>query len=199
MIYGYVRVSSITQNIDRQIEEMKEKNIDNKHIFVDYQSGKNFQRQEYQIMKKKLKKDDLLYIKSIDRLGRDYQMIINEWADLTKNIGINIVIIDMPLLDTRIDEKSLVGTFIADIVLQILSFVAQNERENIKQRQAEGIRISKAKDIHFGRKAIELPDNFEQTVKSYMTHKISFMEALTILKISRATFYKYSKSIRNKK
>ncbi len=199
MIYGYVRVSSITQNIDRQIEEMKEKNIDNKHIFVDYQSGKNFQRQEYQIMKKKLKKDDLLYIKSIDRLGRDYQMIINEWADLTKNIGINIVVIDMPLLDTRIDEKSLVGTFIADIVLQILSFVAQNERENIKQRQAEGIRIAKAKGIHFGRKAIKLPDNFEQTVKSYMTHKISFMEALTILKISRATFYKYSKSIRNKK
>lgn len=199
MEYGYVRVSSITQNIERQIKEMQERNINKKNLFIDYQSGKNFNRIEYQRLKKKLKKGDLLFIKSIDRLGRDYQMIIDEWSELTKIIGIDIVVIDMPLLDTRIENKNLVGTFISDIVLQILSFVAQNERENIKQRQAEGIRIAKEKGVHFGRLPMNLPNNFKEIVNKYAKKEITIKEALNALNMSRTTFYKYSKGIKKRK
>lgn len=142
MKYAYVRVSTASQNIDRQMEEMYRQDIEEKNIFIDYQSGKDFERKNYQKLLKRLKKDDLLVIKSIDRLGRDYNMILDEWKKITKIIEADIMVIDMPLLDTRVEGKNLVGKFISDIVLQVLSFVAQNERENIKQRQAEGIKIA---------------------------------------------------------
>ena len=145
MIYGYVRVSSETQNTARQLDEMFKQNIPIKNIYIDKQSGKDFNRTNYQKLKNKLKKNDLLIIKSIDRLGRNYEMIITEWSDITKKIEANIFVIDFPLLDTRCEPNSLIGKFISDIVLQVLSFVAENERINIKQRQAEGIRIEKEK------------------------------------------------------
>ena len=147
MKYGYVRVSTTTQNIDRQMEEMHKFGLTDEFIYIDKQSGKDFDRPNYQIMKSKLKKDDLLIIKSIDRLGRNYEMIIKEWSDITKIIEADICVIDFPLLDTRSENTNLVGKFISDIVLQVLSFVAQNERENIRQRQAEGIRIAKEKGL----------------------------------------------------
>ena len=148
MNYGYVRVSSTTQNVARQIEEMYKLGLSNKQIYIDKQSCKDFERKNYQKLKRKFKKDDLLIIKSIDRLGRNYDLIINEWDDIAKTIEVNIKVIDFPLLDTRIEEKNLIGKFISDIILQVLSFVAQNERENIRQRQAEGIRIAKEKVMH---------------------------------------------------
>ena len=160
MKYGYVRVSTISQNIDRQMEEMYKHDLDKNHIYIDKQSGKDFERPQFKKMKRKLKKGDLLIIKSIDRLGRNYEMIIEEWKSITKDIECDIYVIDFPLLDTRNDNVNLVGKFISDIVLQVLSFVAQNERENIKQRQAEGIRIAKEKGVHLGRPRYKLPDNF---------------------------------------
>ena len=147
MEYGYVRVSTTTQNVDRQLDEMFKQGLDEKRIYIDKQSGKDFERPNYQKMKKRLKENDLLIIKSIDRLGRNYEMIIEEWSSITKDIKADIVVLDFPLLDTRTDNKNLVGKFISDIVLQVLSFVAQNERENIRQRQAEGIKIAKEKGI----------------------------------------------------
>ena len=147
MKYGYVRVSTTTQNVDRQLDEMFKQGLDEKQIYIDKQSGKDFERPNYQKMKKRLKENDLLIIKSIDRLGRNYEMIIEEWSSITKDIKADIVVLDFPLLDTRTDNKNLVGKFISDIVLQVLSFVAQNERENIRQRQAEGIKIAKEKGI----------------------------------------------------
>ena len=193
MNYGYVRVSSITQNIDRQMEEMHKWGLNDKYIYVDKQSGKDFERPNYQIMKKKLKKDDLLIIKSIDRLGRNYEMIIKEWQELTKEINCDIVVIDFPLLDTRMDAENLVGKFISDIVLQVLSFVAQNERENIKSRQAEGIRIAKEKGVQFGRPKLELPCNFDDIAKLFITHKIRVNEACKKLSMSKGSFYRYLK------
>lgn len=145
MEYGYVRVSTTTQNVDRQLDEMFKQGLDEKQIYIDKQSGKDFERPNYQKMKKRLKENDLLIIKSIDRLGRNYEMIIEEWSSITKDIKADIVVLDFPLLDTRTDNKNLVGKFISDIVLQVLSFVAQNERENIRQRQAEGIKLLKKK------------------------------------------------------
>ena len=150
MKYGYVRVSTQTQNVARQMEEMYKLGLTDDVIFVDRQSGKDFDRTSYKILKSKLKQGDLLIIKSIDRLGRNYDMIINEWQDITKVIDADIFVIDFPLLDTRVEGKNLVGKFISDIVLQVLSFVAQNERENIRQRQAEGIKIAKANGVHMG-------------------------------------------------
>lgn len=197
MEYGYVRVSSITQNIDRQIEEMKKLGLKDKFIYIDKQSGKDFDRYNYQKLKKKLKKDDLLIIKSIDRLGRNYDMIINEWADITKNIEADIYVIDFPLLDTRVEGRNLIGKFISDIVLQVLSFVAQNERENIRQRQAEGIRIAKMKGIHMGRPKYVLPHNFEEIAKMYYRKEITNVQAAKILKMSRGTFFKYAKQYKN--
>lgn len=193
MKYAYVRVSSITQNIDRQMEEMYKMGLSKKNIFIDKQSGKDFDRPKYQKLKKKIKKGDLLIIKSIDRLGRNYEMIIEEWSDLTKKIECDILVLDMPLLDTRNDEKNLVGKFISDIVLQILSFVAQNERENIRQRQAEGIRIAKEKGIHMGRPKYILPENFEVVINEYHRGNITYQLAMEQLNMSRGTFFKYSK------
>lgn len=199
MKYAYVRVSTASQNIDRQMEEMFRQDIEFKNIFIDYQSGKDFERKNYQKLLKKLKKDDLLVIKSIDRLGRDYNMILDEWKKITKIIEADIMVIDMPLLDTRVEGKNLVGKFISDIVLQVLSFVAQNERENIKQRQAEGIRIAKAKGVHMGRPNYVLPNNYEHVINKYIKREINNKEAQQLLNMSRGTFFKYLKIYKEKR
>lgn len=193
MKYGYVRVSSISQNLDRQIDDMLKQGLTEKQIFADKQSGKNFERTNYQKLKKKLKIGDLLIIKSIDRLGRNYDMIIDEWKDIVNKIGADIFVIDMPLLDTRTEGKNLVGKFISDIVLQILSFVAENERENIKKRQAEGIRIAKLKGKHLGRPKQILPPNFDTISFSYKKKEITLAKALSSLNMNKSTFYKYLK------
>ena len=159
MIYGYIRVSTREQNEDRQLIALREMAVSDANLFVDKQSGKDFQRPQYKKLVRKLKKDDLLYIKSIDRLGRNYEEIQNQWRILTKEKGIDIVVLDMPLLDTR-RGKDLMGTFLSDIVLQVLSFVAENERTNIRQRQAEGIAAAKARGVQFGRPPRPLPENY---------------------------------------
>lgn len=199
MKYAYVRVSTASQNIDRQMEEMFRQDIEFKNIFIDYQSSKDFERKNYQKLIKRLKKDDLLVIKSIDRLGRDYNMILDEWKKITKIIEADIMVIDMPLLDTRVEGKNLVGKFISDIVLQVLSFVAQNERENIKQRQAEGIRIAKAKGVHMGRPNYVLPNNYEHVINKYIKREINNKEAQQLLNMSRGTFFKYLKIYKEKR
>ena len=196
MIYAYIRVSTKQQKIDRQYEEIKMMNIDDKYIYIDKESGKNFDRTNYQKLIKKIKKDDLLIIKSIDRLGRNYQMILDEWSRITKTIGADIKVIDMPLLDTRIDGKNLVGRFISDIVLQVLSFVAENERVNIRQRQAEGIRIAKEKGVKFGRPRAITPPNTNEILDNYINHKISDNRATKLLKVSRGTFFRLVKERR---
>lgn len=193
MEYGYVRVSTTTQNVDRQLDEMFKQGLDEKQIYIDKQSGKDFERPNYQKMKKRLKENDLLIIKSIDRLGRNYEMIIEEWSSITKDIKADIVVLDFPLLDTRTDNKNLVGKFISDIVLQVLSFVAQNERENIRQRQAEGIKIAKEKGIHMGRPPYQITSYFIQVLKSYCNKEITRVVASSLLNISRGTFIKYAK------
>lgn len=190
MKYGYVRVSTKEQNIDRQLVEMYAQGLNDKTIFIDKQSGKDFERYEYQKLKKKLKSGDLLIIKSIDRLGRNYDMIIDEWRTLVNDMNVDIQVLDMPLLDTRTEGKNLVGKFISDIVLQILSFVAENERENIKKRQAEGIRIAKEKGKHLGRPKLKLPKNFTIIANQYKKKEITLAEALSSLKMNRSTFYK---------
>lgn len=157
--YGYVRVSTKDQNENRQLEAIKQLEISKKNIYVEKISGKDFNRPIYQKLVKKLRPNDLLYIKSIDRLGRNYEEILEQWRILTKEKKVDIVVLDMPLLDTR-RGKDLIGTFLSDIVLQVLSFVAENERSNIKQRQAEGIAVAKAKGVRFGRPPKPLPSNF---------------------------------------
>ena len=164
MIYGYIRVSSRDQNEERQLIALKEVGTPEKHIYIDKQSGKDFNRPSYQKLLTKLKKGDLLYVKSIDRIGRNYNEIQVQWRVLTKEMEVDVVVIDMPLLDTRV-YKDLMGTFIADLVLQVLSFVAENERLNIRKRQEEGIRAAKLKGIAFGRPMITAPDNFGGLVK----------------------------------
>ena len=188
-VYGYVRVSSIDQNEDRQMIAMSDNNVPKGNIYIDKQSGKDFERPQYKKLVKKLKSGDLLYILSIDRLGRNYEDIQKQWRILTKDIGIDICVIDMPLLDTR-NGKDLMGTFIADLVLQILSFVAQNERENIKKRQAEGIAAAKAKGVKFGRPEIAKPDDFSNIVKDWNKGTISTAEALKLCNMSTSTFYR---------
>ncbi len=190
MIYGYVRVSSTGQSIDRQLEEMYNYGLSDKDIFVDKQSGKDFDRKNYQKLVRSLKENDLLIIKSIDRLGRNYEMIIEEWTKITKDLKCDILVLDMPLLDTRQRAENLVGKFIGDIVLQVLSFVAQNEREAIKQRQAEGIKLAKLKGVHFGRIALPIPQNFEEIASLYLTNKITNTKAMELLNMSKGTFYR---------
>ncbi len=191
MNYGYVRVSTKEQNIDRQLADMYTLGLDDSNIFIDKQSGKDFERVEYQTLKSKLISGDLLIIKSIDRLGRNYDMIIEEWRDLINGLNVDIFVIDMPLLDTRQEGKNLVGKFISDIVLQILSFVAENERENIKRRQAEGIRIAKEKGKHLGRPKLKMPSNFDTIANQYKKKEITLAEALQTLDMNRSTFYKH--------
>lgn len=193
MIYAYIRVSTKHQNIDRQFEEIKALGIDDKYIYIDKESGKDFNRNNYQKLIKKLKKDDLLIIKSIDRLGRNYRMILEEWARITKTIGADIKVLDMPLLDTRIEGKNLVGKFISDIVLQVLSFVAENEGINIKQRQAEGIRIAKEKGVKFGRPKATLPPNAINILDKYINRKLTNIEATKLIGVSRGTFFRLAK------
>lgn len=190
MKYGYVRVSTKEQNIDRQLADMYNFGLTDENIFVDKQSGKDFDRTNYQKLKLSLKSGDLLIIKSIDRLGRNYDMIIDEWRDLVTRLNVDILVIDMPLLDTRTEGKNLVGKFISDIVLQILSFVAENERENIKKRQAEGIRIAKEKGKHLGRPKLKIPSNFSQIANKYKKKEITLAKALQSLNMNRSTFYK---------
>lgn len=190
MIYAYIRVSTKHQNIDRQYEEIKTLDIDDKYIYIDKESGKDFDRTKYQKLIKKLKKDDLLVIKSIDRLGRNYHMILEEWARITKTIGADIKVLDMPLLDTRIEGKNLVGKFISDIVLQVLSFVAENERANIKQRQMEGIRIAKEKSVKFGRPKVVTPPNTNDILDRYINHETTNTEAASLMGVSRGTFFR---------
>lgn len=191
MLYGYARVSSANQNVDRQLIELLNFGIDENCIYIDKQSGKDFNRDEYKKLKKKLKKGDALVIKSIDRLGRNYEMILDEWQELTKKRAVDIVVLDMSLLDTRCENKNLMGRFVADLVLQILSFVAENERVNIKERQKEGIKIAKEKGIRFGRPAYSLPDNFIQVVNDFKIHNISLEDALSLTNMKKSTFYKY--------
>ena len=175
-IYGYIRVSSRDQNEDRQLDAMNQLKIVPKNIYIDKQSGKDFERPEYKKLFKRLRRDDLLYIKSIDRLGRNYEEIQNQWRILTKEKGIDIVVMDMPLLDTR-RGKDLMGTFLSDIVLQVLSFVAENERVNIRQRQAEGIAAAKARGIHLGRPPQPMPENFHQVYQRWKSGRITGVEA----------------------
>lgn len=194
-IYGYVRVSSTDQNEDRQLIAFSEKQIPKKNIYMDKQSGKDFERPQYKRLVRKLKNGDILYILSIDRLGRNYEEIQRQWRILTKEIGVDICVIDMPLLDTR-NGKDLMGTFIADLVLQILSFVAQNERENIKKRQAEGIAAAKAKGVRFGRPEKEIPDDFAKLIRQWEKKQLPFTDMLKQCGMSEATFYRRLREFR---
>ena len=188
-IYGYVRVSSIDQNEDRQILAMQEKNVPEKNIFIDKQSGKDFERPQYKKMLKKLRAGDLLYILSIDRLGRNYEEIQRQWRYLTKEICVDICVIDMPILDTR-PYKDLLGTFISVLFLAVLSFVAENERDNIKKRQAQGIAAAKARGVKFGRPEKQLPADFPSLIKKWETNKIPLQDILQWCGISATTFYR---------
>lgn len=194
-IFGYARVSSKEQNEKRQLEAFKEFNIDERDIYIDKQSGKDFNRNQYNILKNVLRENDVLVIKSIDRLGRNYNMIIDEWKDITKNIKADIVVIDMPLLDTR-KNKDLLGTFISDLILQILSYVAEQERTFIKQRQKEGIASAKSNGVKFGRPKIEKPDNFDIVVSQWKNKEIKTKEALKLLDLKPNTFYTMVKNLK---
>ena len=187
-VYGYIRVSSRDQNEDRQMVAMQGLAIPERHIFMDRQSGKDFLRPQYQRMVKKLRPGDLLYVKSIDRLGRNYEEILEQWRALTKERGVDIVVLDMPLLDTR-RGKDLMGTFLSDIVLQVLSFAAENERSNIRQRQAEGIAAAKAKGVRFGRPPLPLPDNFSKVHRDWRNKKLTLREAADACAMPVGTFY----------
>lgn len=188
-IFGYVRVSSTDQNEDRQMIALRKMDVPAKNIYMDKMSGKDFERPQYKKMAKRMRQGDLLYVLSIDRLGRNYDEIQQQWRILTKEIGIDICVIDMPLLDTR-RSKDLLGTFVADLVLQVLSFAAHNERDNIRKRQAEGIAAAKARGVHMGRPNIEVPPDFEETVEAWEKKKISLEEAIKRCGMSETTFYR---------
>lgn len=186
-IYGYVRVSTKEQNEDRQMIALRELAVPERNIFIDKQSGKDFERPQYKKLLRKMKKDDLLCIKSIDRLGRNYEEILAQWRILTKDKGIDIMVLDMPLLDTR-RGKDLMGTFLSDIVLQVLSFVAENERVNIRQRQAEGIAAAKARGVRFGRLPKPLPPNFRTVYQRWKHGEITGTEAAKECGMPLSTF-----------
>ena len=186
--YGYVRVSTKDQNEDRQYIALRELCIPEENIFMDKQSGKDFVRPQYRRLVRRLKKDDLLYVKSIDRLGRNYTEILEQWRILTKEKGADIVVLDMPLLDTR-RGKDLMGTFLSDIVLQVLSFVAENERSNIRQRQAEGIAAAKARGVRFGRPPLPLPENFPEVYRAWRGKQITLKQAAQACQMPEGTFY----------
>lgn len=188
-IYAYARVSTKDQNLDRQLQSFYEFGVQKNHIFSDKKSGKDFERKEYLRMIKKLRKGDLLVIKSLDRLGRNYEQIIAEWTRITNIINADIIVLDMPLLDTRTKEEILVNKFISDVVLQVLSFVAQNERENIKQRQADGIKTAKANGVKFGRTPTVYSQEFLSVVNDYLNKRIPLKTALTLLGLKQNNFY----------
>lgn len=188
MEYGYIRVSSTDQNEDRQLIALHGKGIPDSRIYIDKQSGKDFNRPKYKRLVRRVKQGDLLYILSIDRLGRNYREIQEQWRLLTQDKGIDICVLDTPLLDTR-QGKDLMGTFIADLVLQILSFVAQNERENIRRRQAEGIAAAKARGVKFGRPPVPLPDNFYEVHRAWRGKKMTLRQAAEACGMPEGTFY----------
>ena len=190
-VYGYIRVSTREQNLDRQILALREFGVPEKQIYQEKQSGKDFERPVYQRLIKKLKPGDTLVIKSIDRLGRNYDEILEQWRVLTKEKKVDIVVLDMPLLDTR-QGRDLTGTLIADIVLQLLSYVAQTEREYIRQRQAEGIAAARARGVHLGRKPKHKPDNFAIVFSEWESGAISARTASKRLNVDRRTFSKWS-------
>ncbi len=188
-VYGYVRVSSADQNEERQLVAMAQEGIKQRNIFTDKQSGKDFERPEYLKLLEKLKEGDLLIVKSIDRLGRNYEEIIRQWRRITKEIGADIRVLDMPLLDTTL-SKDLLGTFIADLVLQVLSFAAENERSNIRKRQREGIDAAQARGVRFGRPEIPDSKEMQEAVMLYSQNKITLSKALSMSGIGKTTFYK---------
>ena len=192
-IYGYIRVSTREQNEDRQRLDLAALPVPEENIYMDKQSGKDFERPQYRRLVRRLRRDDLLYVKSIDRLGRNYSEILEQWRMLTKEKGVDIAVLDMPLLDTR-RGKDLMGTFLSDIVLQVLSFVAENERDNIRQRQAEGIAAAKARGVRFGRPPLPLPDNFHMLHQAWRGQKITLRQAARACGMPTGTFY--SKAIK---
>lgn len=191
-IYGYARVSTREQNEDRQLLAFTQAQLPLRNIYVDKQSGNHFDRPMYRRLVKKLKEDDLLYIKSIDRLGRNYEEILEQWRILTREKKVDIIVMDMPLLDTR-RGKDLMGTFLSDIVLQVLSFVAENERKSIRERQKEGIEAAKIRGIHLGRPPKALPDNFEQTCRQWISGELSGRKAARMCGMSVTSFYRKGK------
>ncbi len=197
-VYGYIRVSTKEQNEDRQLAAMNMAQVPKRNIFIDKQSGKDFERPMYKKMLRKLKKNDIIYIKSIDRLGRNYKDIVEQWQFLTRVKGVDIVVIDMPLLDTR-RGKDLMGTFLSDVVLQILSFVAENERYNIRNRQKEGIETAKARGVRFGRPRIPMPENFEEIYADYRAGKITSEMAAEKCGFSRTTFFARVREMKEQK
>ena len=194
-IYGYVRVSSQEQNEDRQLIAMAEAGVERANIFIDKQSGKDFDRPNYKRLIKRLRPGDTLFIKSIDRLGRNYEEIQNQWRIITKDKGVDMVVIDMPLLDTR-NHKNLLGTFISDLVLQLLSFISENERTTIRQRQAEGIAAAKKRGVRFGRPTKEAPQNFEEVILKWQKKEVPLDEILKEYDMSTATFYRRLREFR---
>lgn len=196
--YGYVRVSSRDQNEDRQLDALRGMEIEERNIFIDKQSGKDFERPQYKRLVRKVRREDLICIKSIDRLGRNYTEIQEQWRYFMKEKGADIVVLDMPLLDTR-RGKDLMGTFLSDIVLQVLSFAAENERTNIRQRQAEGIAAAKARGVRFGRPQIIMPEYFGKTVRSWERKEITVEEAVRRCGVSESTFYRRLREYRAEK
>ncbi len=194
-VYGYVRVSTKNQNEDRQLISMREMNVPEDNIFVDKQSGKDFERPQYKKLLRRVKEDDLIYIKSIDRLGRNYSEILDQWKMITKEKKASLYVLDMPILDTR-REKNLLGTFISDLVLALLSYVAENERNLIRQRQAEGIAAAKARGVQFGRRPDPLPENFYEVWKLWKKKKISVSEAAKRCGMARTTFFEKARAYR---
>ena len=193
-VYGYVRVSSADQNEDRQMIAMREKGVAEENIYVDKISGKDFNRPMYRKLMKKVRMGDLIYIKSIDRLGRSYEDINEQWRILTKEKQVDIAVLDMENLDTRV-HKNLLGTFVSDVFLQVLSFVAENERMNIRQRQREGIEAARLRGVHMGRPATQLPQNFEQALGRWLAHELSGREAAKLCGLPLSTFYRKSKEM----
>jgi len=193
--YAYIRVSAADQNEDRQLSAMEAIPVPRHNIFMDKMSGKDFNRPSYQSLLKKLKPGDLIYVKSIDRLGRNYDEIQSQWRVITKERGVDIVVLDMPLLDTR-QGKDLMGTYIADTVLALLSFVAQKEREDIRSRQREGIAAARARGVHLGRPTKKPPENFAEAVKLWECGKVTFEEALAQTGLKQATFYNRLREMR---
>ena len=193
MEFGYIRVSTREQNEQRQLVAMQEFGIPQNRIYMDKQSGKDFERKSYKKMVRKLKKDDTLVVKSIDRLGRNYEEILEQWRVITKEKRVDIVVLDMPLLDTRARGQDLTGTFIADLVLQILSYVAQTEREMIRKRQAEGIAAAKARGVKFGRRPLPLPESYEDVRQKWESGQLSARAAAIALGVSHSTFLKWTR------
>lgn len=193
-IFGYARVSSADQNLDRQLDALGRFPVQQGQIYADKASGKNFRRPQYQRLLRRLREGDVLVIKSIDRLGRDYREVLDEWRRITVDRRAAIVVLDMPLLDTREQPDGIMGTFMADLVLQILSYVAQLERENIKQRQAEGIASARLRGVRFGRPALERPDSYNDVIKAFEGGEVTRREAAMLLNVSASTFDRWRRA-----